>query len=125
MVDNTYVDTACNALLCTLCKFNGSVDFTLHGLHKKSRIDRKYLFIPENQKYNKLTFNGYKTTVISWSYKTSQWKILDTSFKIPDLGHYNISKFKVVTGRCSWKLTRYWEPNNQTPEVRDLKLSKV
>ena len=123
--DNTYWDVPCSRLVCSLCEFKESVGFTLHGLPRNSRIDQHYVFVPQNQKFNTLKFTGHKTTEISWSYKTSQWKILDTSFKIPDLGHYNVSKFNVVSGRYSWRLTRYWDPNNDTPELRDLKLSKV
>ena len=125
LTSKIFWDIGCNEVRCSLCEFKGSVDFTLHGLNKKSVIDRNYIFVPQTQKYNTLSLIGHKTSMINWNSKTSQWKITDTSLKVPDLGHYNLTKPGVVIGRFSWHLTRYWDPNNNTMEIRDLKLSKV
>ena len=125
LISKKFYDISCNEPRCSLCEFEGPVDFTLHGLHKNSVIDRHYIFVPQNQKYNMLTLIGHKTTRINYNNTTIQWKIRDTSFKDPILGYYNLTKPGVVVGRFSWWLARDWDPNNNTMEIRDLKLSKV
>ena len=120
-----YYDSNCDSVYCSLCQFERSVQFTLRGLHESSRIDRNYIFVPQNQNSGMLTFNGHRTTQINWFHETNQWRILDFSFKPPILGYYNLSTPKVIVGRFQWSLTNYWDPNDDTPELRDLKLSRV
>ena len=122
---NKYSDSNCDSQYCSLCQFEGHVDFQLHGLHEKSVIDRHYNFVPENQESVGLTFFGDRTTKISWIYTENRWEISDTSFNPPMLGYYDLSKPEVIVGKFTWSLTRYWDANDDTPEIRDLKLSKV
>ena len=122
---NEYLDSNCDSKYCSLCQFDGHVDFNMHGLHEKSVIDRHYNFVPENQNLEGLTFFGDRTTKISWIYKTNQWEISDTSFNPPMLGYYDLSKPEVIVGKFTWSLTKYWDANDDSPEIRDLKLSKV
>ena len=120
-----YSDSNCDSQYCSLCQFEGHVDFQLHGLHEKSVIDRHYNFVPENQESVGLTFFGDRTTKISWIYTENRWEISDTSFDPPMLGYYDLSRPEVIVGKFTWSLTRYWDANDDTPEIRDLKLSKV
>ena len=121
----TYLDEDCHVLRCSLCQFGSSIDFTLRGLFKKSVIDQQYIFVPGTQTFDMLSFFGHKTSKIYWIYETNQWTIVDTSFHVPNLGYYNLSSPETVIGRIRWSLTRYWDPNDDTPDLKDLKLTKV
>jgi hypothetical protein len=119
-------DSSCDSHACTICQFDRSIDFHFRGLHRESVIDQNYIFVPKQQTSEGLIFVGHKTTRIYWSYSTNQWKIWDNAFTPHNLGSNNDPTLpEIVVGKIQWRLTRYWDSNDNTAELRDLKFSRV
>ena len=72
-----YYDTGCQEHRCSLCHFHGPVHFLFHGLSDDSSIDRRYVFIPYEQKTKGVEWVGYSGNKIKWEDDTSQWVIIN------------------------------------------------
>ena len=100
------VDQDCNAQICSLCEFYGSVNFHIRGLPDTSSIDDDYIFVPALQKADRLTFMGYKQYSIRWVYKNDVWEMLDRSNSVS--ATFDSSHLDFPIGRADWSL------NNQS-----------
>ena len=126
MDDFEYSDQDCDEYYCTLCQFKGPTTFNLRGAPKHSMIDDNYIFLPEDQTWDRLVFAGYKKTKIQWRYNTRMWLIEDESLSMSNLGHYNQTpNSDIPIGRFSWHLKQNSETSEESMYFTHLKLSKV
>ena len=112
--------------VCSLCEFHGSINFHIHGLPETSPVDHDYIFVPELQTGDRLTFMGHKQYLIRWVYKNNIWELLDRSHLERAIGTFDSSGSKYPIGKGSWNVNDKTsiKPTDQRDSIK-LKLSKV
>ena len=119
-----YYDTGCKEPRCSLCHFSGPIHFLLHGIPNESKIDRKYIFIPQEQRTQTLEMVGYTGNKIEWNSKDGQWIIRNSINNSNEVVAYlNISNTHLPIGRHVWYRNSKLEQEGDT--AMPLKLSKV
>ena len=117
-------DQNCNTKkYCSLCAFNGSVKFHIRGLPETSPIDTDYIFVPNDQRGNRMRIMGYRQHEIRWIYENDSWEIFDRSKLMLGtvIGSFKDSQYKHPIGMGIWKITSGKKSSRSMP----LKLSKV
>ena len=98
----------------------------LHGMPASSKVDPKYIFVPEAQEANELKFIGYKRNQISWKSDEGRWFLLDKSNLKKPIAYHNISQEAVLIGMHDWTLLPGGENAvDQNEKQLPLKISKV
>ena len=126
MDDVDFNDQDCDEDYCALCQFQGPTKFNLRGAPKNWMIDDNYIYLPEDQTWDRLVLAGYKKTKIRGSYSTGMWSIEDESLSMSNLGHYNRTQNSdIPIGRFPWHLKQNSGTSKESLYVTYLKLSKV